>query len=145
MTYTFASLEYLQEVQRRTNADPTYLGLAKGESLSYTMVIEPEPQKGVTERRVIGYRTVEGPITEIWEGERPTDMVISAPYGIWVSILLDQLSVTRAFLTRKLRLKGNLAIILKMSKSTDRWLEILRTIPTQFLGAYEKDSLQGVG
>ncbi len=145
MTYTFASMEYMQEVQKRTNADAKYLELAKGESLSYTMVIEPEPQKGVTDRRVVGYRTVDGPITEVWEGERPTDMVISAPYGIWVSILLDKLSVTRAFLTRRLRLKGNLAMILRMSKSTDRWLEILRTIPTQFPGVYEKDSLKGVG
>ncbi len=145
MTYTFASNEYMAEVQKRTNADPRYLELAKGESLSYTMVIEPEPAKGVTERRVVGYRTVDGPITEVWEGERPTEMVISAPYGIWVSILLGKVSVTRAFLTRKLRLKGNLATILKMSKSTDRWLEILATIPTRFLGAYEKDSIQGVG
>lgn len=145
MIYTFASMEYMQEIRTRTNSDRTYLGLAKGESLSYTMVIEPEPQKGVMERRVVGYRTDDGVITAVWEGEKPTDMVISAPYGIWVSILLDKISVTRAFLMRKLRLKGNLAIILKMSKSTDRWLEILRTIPTQFLGAYEKDSLRGVG
>lgn len=142
--YTFGSKGYLEEVQRRTNADQTYLGLAKGESLGYTMVIEPEPAKGVTERRVIGYRTEDGPITEIWEGERPTNIVISAPYGIWVSILLGKQSVTRAFLTRKLRLKGNLATILKMSKSTDRWLEVLRTIPTEFLGEYQKDSLKGV-
>ena len=145
MTYVFASMEYMQEVQKRTNADPKYLELAKGESLSYTMVIEAEPQRGVAERRVVGYRTEDGPITEVWEGEKPTTMVISAPYGIWVSILLDKLSVTRAFLTRKLRLKGNLATILRMSKSTDRWLEVLRTIPTENPGAYEKDSLKGVG
>ena len=145
MTYVFASNEYMAEVQKRTNADAKYLELAKGESLSYTMVIEPEPAKGVTERHVVGYRTVDGPITEVWEGERPTEMVISAPYGVWVSILQGRVSVTRAFLTRKLRLKGNLATILKMSKSTDRWLEILHTIPTRFLGVYEKDNLQGVG
>lgn len=141
--YKFATLEYLQEVQDRTNRDEKYLNLSKGETVSYAMVIEPEPQKGVNDRLVIGYATEDGKITQIWEGEKPTQMVIAAPYGVWVSILLGKTSVTRAFLTRKLKLKGNLAQILKMSKSTDRWLEILATIPTAFAGEYEKDSIRG--
>jgi hypothetical protein len=141
----FATIEYMQEVKNRTNADERYLSLSKGENVSYTMVIDPEPEKGATERRVIGYETKDGVITEVWEGEKPTQMVIGAPYGVWVSILLGKTSVTRAFLTRKLKLKGNLAQILKMSKSTDRWLEILATIPTAFAGEYEKDSIRGAG
>jgi len=141
--YKFASLEYLQEVQARTNRDEKYLELSKGETVSYTMVIEPEPEKGVNDRSVIGYATEDGKMTQVWEGEKPTQMVIGAPYGVWVSILLGKTSVTRAFLTRKLKLKGNLAQILKMSKSTDRWLEILATVPTAFAGEYEKDSIRG--
>jgi hypothetical protein len=139
----FASKEYMEEVQRRTNADNAYLTLSKGETVSYTMVIDPEPGKGVTERSIVGYRTDDGKIAEIWVGERPTQMVISAPYGVWVDVILGKISVTRAFLTRRLRLKGNLAQILKMSKSTDRWLEILRVVPTEFSGAYASSSIPG--
>ncbi len=139
----FASKEYLEEVQRRTNVDPKYLTLAKGETVSYTMVIDVDPAKGVTERNVVGYRTEDGKITEVWVGERPTEMTISAPYGIWVDVVLGRQSVTRAFLTRRLRLKGNLAQILKMSKSTDRWLEILRTVPTEFAGAFAASNIVG--
>ena len=139
----FASKEYLEEVQRRTNADTQYLALAKGETVGYTMSIEPDAAKGVAERTVVGYRTEDGPIVAIWIGERPTEMVISAPYGVWVDVTLGKVSVTRAFLTRRLKLKGNLARILKMSKSTDRWLEILRQVPTEFAGAFASESIPG--
>lgn len=139
----FASKEYMEEVQRRTNADSAYLSLSRGETVSYTMVIDPDPGKGVVERNIVGYRTDDGKIAEIWMGERPTEMTISAPYGVWVDVILGKISVTRAFLTRRLRLKGNLAQILKMSKSTDRWLEILREVPTEFVGGYAPNSIHG--
>jgi hypothetical protein len=139
----FGSKEYMDEVQRRTNADTAYLSLSKGETVSYTMVIDPDPGKGVLERTIVGYRTDDGKIAETWVGERPTEMTISAPYGVWVDVILGKISVTRAFLTRRLRLKGNLAQILKMSKSTDRWLEVLRQVPTEFAGAFAGRSIQG--
>jgi hypothetical protein len=44
---------------------------------------------------------------------------------------------------RKLKVRGNLMKILKMSKATERWLEVLRTIPTEFHGEYAKYNIEG--
>ncbi len=139
----FCSEEYLQEVMKRTNSDEEYLKLAKGDYTSYTFIIEPEPEKGVNKRLVMGYTVEDGKFTSIWSGEKPTEFVISGKYGVWVDILRGKLGVTRAFLTRKLKVKGNLMKLLKMTKSTNRWLEILRTIPTEFHGEYAQYNIKG--
>lgn len=134
----FASEEYLKEVMQRSNADEKYREMTKGEEASYTFMIQAELKKGVEKDIVLGYTVEDGKTTGIWLGERKTGFVISGKYGVWVDILTGKTGVTRAFLTRKLKVRGNLMKILKMSKSTERWLEVLRTIPTEFHGEYSK-------
>ncbi len=142
--FEFASLEYMKEVQRRSNADQKYRDLSKEETASYLFILEPEPEKGVTKRFIIGYIVVRGEIVDVWVDEpRKTDFVISGKYGVWVDILLGKLGVTRAFLMRKLKVRGNFLKLMKYQKSTERWLEILRTIPTRFHGEYEKFNIEG--
>jgi len=139
----FASKEYLKEVMERSNADEKYLELAKGEDASYTFMIQAEPKKGVEKDIVLGYTVEDGKTTDIWLGERKTDFVISGKYCVWVDILTGKMGVTRAFLMRKLKVRGNLMKILKMSKATERWLDVLRTIPTEFHGEYSKYNIKG--
>lgn len=139
----FGSLEYLEEVKKRTNNDQKYLELAKEENASYTFIIEAEPEKGVNNTITLGYNVEGGKITNIWLGEKNTDFIISGKYGVWVDILLGNLGVTKAFLTRKLKVRGNLMKLLKLSKATEYWLEILRKIPTEFHGEYSKYNIKG--
>ncbi|MDH5390266.1 MAG: SCP2 sterol-binding domain-containing protein [Candidatus Bathyarchaeota archaeon] len=138
----FASKEYLKEVMERSNVDEKYLELAKGEDASYTFMIQAEPKKGVEKDIVLGYTVEDGKTTDIWLGERKTDFAISGKYSVWVNILTGKMGVTRAFLMRKLKVRGNLMKILKMSKATERWLEVLRTIPTEFHGEYSKYNIK---
>ena len=139
----FGSKEYLKEVMKRSNADEKYLELTKGENASYTFVIQAEPQKGVEKDIILGYTVEAGVTTDIWLGERKTDFTISGKYGVWVNILTGKSGVTKAFLMRKLRVRGSLMKILKLSAATERWLEILRTIPTEFHGEYAKYNIEG--
>jgi len=134
----------MEEVMNRTNADQKYLELAKEEKATYTFIIESEPEHGVTASFAIGYSVSDGKMTEVWVGEeRKTDFTISGKYGVWVSILLGKLGLTKAFLTRKLRVRGDLMKIMKLSKATERWLEILRTLPTEFHGKYAEWNISG--
>lgn len=130
------SPEYLEEVKKRSNADPKYRELAKGENESYTLVLEAEPHKGVPETLVVGFTTQDGEIVEIWQGERPTLFTLSAPYGVWVDILKGNLGPTKAITMRKLKTQGPFLQLLKGADRTIRWVEILRTIPTEFEGDY---------
>jgi len=132
------------EVMKRTNADAEYERLSKEETGSFTMILGAEPASGIAHSIVVGYREKKGKILEVWEGERQTDFVLSGPYDVWVDILLGKLGASKAFVTRKLKVRGNFLKILQISDSTMRWLEILRTIPTEFEGAYAASSIKGV-
>ncbi len=132
------SAEYLQEVVSRTNSDPEYLQLAKGQHESYMLVLEPEPAHYITEPTVIGYRVEDGKIAEAWQGERPTTFTLSGPYGVWVDILRGDIAPIPAFLKQKLRVKGNLIKLVSGAGFINRWVEILRAIPTEFDGDYKQ-------
>jgi len=138
-----ASLEYMEEVKKRSNADPEYLELARGLNASYTLILEPEPEKGVAERIVVGFDNVDGKINEVWIGQRSTDFTLSAPYGVWVDILRGKMGPTKAIASRKLRTQGPFLQLLQGANRIIRWVEVLRTIPTEFEGEYAKYNLPG--
>jgi putative sterol carrier protein len=137
------SLEYLEEVKERSNADPEYLELAKGNNESYTLVLEPEPDKGVAEQIVVGFDNVDGKMNEAWFGQRPTQFTLSAPYGVWVDILRGKMGPTKAIASRKLRTQGPFVQLLQGANRIIRWVELLRTIPTEFEGDYAQHNLPG--
>jgi putative sterol carrier protein len=137
------SLEYLEEAKKRSNADAEYLELAKGNNESYTLVLEAQPDWGVTEQIVIGFDNVDGKMNEVWEGQRPTDFTISGPYGVWVDILRGKMGPTKAIAMRKLRTQGPFLELLQGANRIVRWVEVLRTIPTEFEGDYAEHNLPG--
>jgi putative sterol carrier protein len=141
----FGSMEYLEEVKRRSNADEQYQRLARDESDSYLMIIKGEPEKGIPETLAIGYAADHGTITEVWIGERKTDLVLQGSYGVWVRILTGQLDPNKAMMMRKLKVKGNLLQLLRTADATIRWLQVLQTIPTDFEGDYADQSFAGTG
>lgn len=137
------SPEYMQEVLKRTNSDEKYLKLSKGENEIYTFVLEAEPAKGVAEALTLCYRVEDGKIVEVFPAEREATFHISAPYGTWVDILTGKLGANKAMMTRKLKVKGNFMKLLKYSEGVLRWVEILRTIPTEFDGQYAEFNIKG--
>ncbi|MBU7018237.1 MAG: SCP2 sterol-binding domain-containing protein [Theionarchaea archaeon] len=126
----------MEEAKKRINEDADYAELAKDVEDSYTLVLDAEPAKGVPEPLVIGFHISQGKMIDIWLGDRKTSFILSAPYGVFVSILKGNLDVTKAFIMRKLKIQGSLARLLKTAKATERFVDVLRTIPTDFEGAY---------
>jgi len=139
----FGGVEYMNEVMKRTNADAEYERLSKEETGSFTMILGAESEKGIPVSIIVGYREEKGKILEVWQGERQTDFVLSGPYGVWVEILIGKLGATKAFVVRKLKVRGDFLRIVKGSDATNRWIEVLRTIPTEFDGSYAPMSIKG--
>jgi len=137
------SPEYMQEVMRRSNADEKYRALAKGQYETYALVIEAEPDKGVPEPIIVGFDCQDGEFVDIWQGARATLFTLSAPYGIWVDILRGKLGATRAITMRMLKTQGPFLQLLKGANRVLRWVEILRTIPTEFEGDYAQYNIAG--
>ena len=138
-----ASLEYLEEAKRRSNADPEYLELAKGNNESYTLVLEADPAQGVAAQIVIGFDNLDGKMNQTWEGQRPTLFTLSGAYGVWVDILRGKMGATKAITMRKLKTQGPFLQLLQGGNRIIRWVEILRTIPTEFEGSYAQYNLPG--
>jgi len=138
-----ATLEYLVEAKQRSNVDPKYLELAKGNNESYTLVLEPDPAQGVTSTTIIGFDNLEGKMNNLWEGQQPTLFTLSGSYGVWVDILRGKMGATKAITMRKLKTHGPFLQLLSGSKRIIRWVEILRTIPTEFEGTYAQYNLPG--
>lgn len=135
-----ASDEYKSKFKEKINNDEEYAKLASGVEDSYTLVLQAEPDKGVTETRVVGFEIKKGKMTDIWSGERQTSYILSASYRVWVDILLGKIGANRAFITRKLSIKGNMPRLLKTAKATDRLVALLREVPTEFHGDYMSQS-----
>ena len=138
-----ASLEYMEEAKKRSNADAAYLELAKGNNESYTLVLEPDPGQGVVDTIAIGFDNVDGLMNQAWLGQRPTQFTLSAPYGVWVDILRGKMGPTKAITMRKLKTQGPFLQLLQGGARIVRWVEILRTIPTEFEGTYAQYNLSG--
>jgi putative sterol carrier protein len=136
-----ATLQYLEEAKVRSNADEEYLELAKGNNESYTLVLEPEPEKGVTEQIIIGFDNLDGKMNELWVGQRPTEFTLTGPYGVWVDILRGKMGATKAITMRKLKTQGPFLQLLQGANRIIRWVEVLRTIPTEFEGDYARYNL----
>jgi putative sterol carrier protein len=128
--------EYRSEFRDKINNDAEYAKLASGVDDSYTLILQAEPDKGVNNTMVVGFKIKAGKMTDIWTGERETSFILSASYRVWVDILLGKIGANRAFITRKLNIKGNMPRLLKTAKATDRLVALLREIPTEFHGEY---------
>lgn len=137
------SLEYLEEAKKRSNSDAEYLELARGNNESYTLVLGAEPDQGVAEPIVVGFDHVDGRMNDVWLGERPTDFTISGPYGVWVDVLRGKVAPTKAIAMRKFKTQGPFLQLLQGSDRIIRWVEVLRTIPTEFGGDYSPYDLTG--
>ncbi len=132
--------EYLEEFKKRLNADDEYERLAKNVKDSYTLFVQAEPDKGIQNDLIVGFTIENGKLTDVWRGERKTSFVLSAPYGVYVDILTGKINVNKAFITRKLKIKGSLPKLLKTAKATERLVDVLRSIPTEFEGEYAERS-----
>jgi hypothetical protein len=133
----------MEEAKKRSNADPQYLELARGNNESYTLVLEPEPAQGVTRQIVVGFDNADGLMNQYWLDRRPTQFTLSGPYGVWVDILRGKMGPTKAITMRKLKTQGPFLQLLQGGNRIIRWVEILRTIPTEFEGNYARYNLPG--
>ncbi|MBM4429159.1 MAG: SCP2 sterol-binding domain-containing protein [Chloroflexi bacterium] len=137
------SPEYMQEAARRSNADEKYQALAKGQCETYTLVLEAEPTKGIPDPLVVGFDCQDGQFVATWQGSKPTLFTLSAPYSTWVDVLRGKLGATKAITMRMLKVQGPFLQLLKGGNRVLHWVEILRTIPTEFEGEYAQYNIEG--
>jgi len=101
----------MEELKKRLNSDEASTRLRKsGRNATYTLQIEREPENGIENALTVGFAVVNGKVTDVWTDKSKltemTDLVISGKYGVWVDMIHSRLSLTDAFFSKKLSLRG---------------------------------------
>ena len=131
--------QWIDNLAEALRNDEIYQTKAKGFDSSYQFVIEPVPEKGVIELRACGLNLPQ--CDETWEGIRPnTDYVMTASYEVFYNIITGKIGATWAITTRKARVKGNLAKLLKYTGAINRYVEVLGQVEGDFEGDFAKDN-----
>ncbi|MBM3301146.1 MAG: SCP2 sterol-binding domain-containing protein [Deltaproteobacteria bacterium] len=130
------SKEWIETLAEKLKTDSEYQQAAVGFDAIFQFIVEPEPDKGITERREVGI--VLPTCDETWEGIRnDANYSMSGKYGVYVDVLNGELGATKAITLRKLKVKGNLANLLKYKKAIDRYVEVLGSVESEFEGPYK--------
>jgi putative sterol carrier protein len=65
--------------------------------------------------------------------EKKTDFVIEAPYGVWVRVIKKELDPIQGLMTGKLKLKGDMAKVMRYTKAAQEMVNTTTTIESEFL------------
>ena len=115
MTSKFPSSQWLEEFHNNLNRDPQYARIAQNWEGDINLVIEPDD---AFPDRVILY-------FDLWHGESrgvtyhedgdagEADFIVSAPFTNWLRILKGELNPVQAMATMKLKVRGNMAYIMR--------------------------------
>jgi len=106
---TYASKEWLDEVQSRLNRDPGVESGAKGLTADLQYVIEAEPDQGFPTTREVGWRMDGGKCVETWEGMRAADFVMVAPYSVFKRVNTGEASAADVMMKGELQIQGELS------------------------------------
>ena len=127
--------EWIDALAERLKTDEKYQQAAEGFDSLFQFIVEPEPDKGVTERRAVGIKLPQ--CDETWEGIREgVDYTMNGRYGIYYEVFQGRLGPTKAITLRKIRFKGNLAKLLTYKKAIDRYMEVLGELEVEYDGDY---------
>ena len=115
MAYTFPSVEWLNALHDKLNTDAHYADIAKNWEGDLLFVIEPDDLFGET--LVLYFDLWHGTSREVLfnvdVNERKAAFTIMAPFSNWMKILQGELNPIQAMATMKLRIKGNMAYIMR--------------------------------
>jgi putative sterol carrier protein len=130
----FATDSWLQRLHQEVNTSEAYRQAAKTWEGDFYFVVEPE---GQLKQRVHMYM-------DLWHGESrhafiandPTEknpeFVISAPVSTWKDVIELRLDPMKGLMTRKLKLNGNMAKIMRAVKAANELVRCTTRVPTKF-------------
>ncbi len=129
--------EWIDALAEALKTDEIYQNKARGFDSTYQFIVEPVPGKGVPQQRACGLKLPQ--CDETWEGIRAdSDFVMTAPYDVFYQIMTGKMGATWAITTRKAKVKGNLAKLLKYTGAINRYVEVLGQVKADFEGEFGK-------
>ncbi len=130
----FATDAWIQRLHEEVNKSEAYRQAAKTWEGDFYFVVEPEGS--LTEPVHMYMDLWHGESREAFIAEDPTvktpEFVISAPVSVWKEVIELRLDPIKGLLTRKLKLKGNMAKIMRAVKAANELVRCTTRVPTEF-------------
>ncbi len=130
----FLSDEWIKALQVEINESEAYAQAAKNWEGDFYFVIEPEGE--MTEPGIFYVDLWHGKCREAKlvtdEGEKQPVFTMSASLSSWRKIITKQLDPIQGLMTRRLKLKGNMAMIMRNVKAAQELVECCTHIETEF-------------
>ena len=134
----FPSDEWLSLYRDLINGSDEYRDAARTWEGDIAFVLEAEPDRGVPSELAA--------LLDLWHGEcRDARMLgpgegqeaaygIRAPYSRWREVLAGELDPVKAMVQGKLKLRGDLANIIRHVRAAKELVHLTTRVPTEFLG-----------
>jgi putative sterol carrier protein len=132
----FPSEEWFAEFVCHINASEEYRDAAARWEGDVSLVFEAEPDKGVP-ADVWGWldlwhgRCREGRLVPAEEGAAAR-FIVRAPYSRWKDIIRGKLDPVKGILQGKLKLRGDLPMILRYVRAANELVHLSSEVPTEF-------------
>ena len=115
MSAVFPSLEWLHDLQEKLNSDEKYAEVAKKWEGDMACVLEADDR--LAEKKILYLDLWHGKCREVAElgdiAEKNPAFVLTASYTNFLRVLQGDLDPMQAMLTRKLGVKGNMAVMMR--------------------------------
>ena len=134
----FPSDEWLSLYRDLINGSAEYRDAARTWEGDIAFVLEAEPDRGVPNELAA--------LLDLWHGEcrdarmlaagegRDAAYGIRAPYSRWREVLAGELDPVKGMVQGKLKLRGDLANIIRHVRAAKELVHLTTRVPTEFLG-----------
>jgi putative sterol carrier protein len=134
MMLEFPSDEWIKELGRQLNASASYERSAKDWEGDFIFVVEPDDAYDDTAYLFLGL--YHGKSTDAAmlasEDEREAQFVIRAPFSDWRRVVEGKLDPIQGMMMRKLRLTGDMKMILRYVAAAKEIVSCCALVPTDF-------------
>jgi len=136
MAYPFLSPEWLQALKDKLNSDAQYARIAKnweGDIMFYVEPADPDQPPARLYLDLWHGRCREAfPVAESQMDELKPAFILRAPYAIFQRILSSKLDPMQAMITRKLKVQGSMAYMLRNVPVVLDFVRCAQEIDTDF-------------
>jgi putative sterol carrier protein len=128
--------EFAKAYQAELNKSEKYRQASKGWKWKVGLVVEAEPDRNFEESKGVLLDLFEGEARDVQmvsaDQAKAADFVITGAYSRWKDVMQKKLDPTRAMLTGKLKVKGDLATLMRYTRAANEMTEATTRIDVDF-------------